>query len=137
GRGGLLVGCGPAFTRLQSGASSGEPASSSVLPVTVACEPNQRVIVRQVVVNGVAQAQAECQSVAAVGTTGTFAEVAQPVGYSQAAIPETRLIRTTSSEPVVTRQSAPRRVAYQSAPERRGVGERPNRGAAERALLTG
>jgi hypothetical protein len=122
GLGALLVGCGASNlpnAQLQAFGAAGAPMS-------IACEPNQRAVVRQVIVNGVPQAQAECQSVAgAVGTAGAYAPVAYtpaaiPVnyGYSQTAIPETRLVQTAYTPPVVTRQAAPQRVVYQPARER-------------------
>jgi hypothetical protein len=141
GLGALLVGCGAnnlPNTQAQSFGAAGAP-------VSVACEPNQRAIVRQVLVNGVAQAQAECQSVGMVGTSGTFAPVAYgtpaavPVnyGYTQAPIPETRLVQTAYTQPVATRQAAPQRVAYQRAPERRVVAEHPKRSVKKSAIIIG
>jgi hypothetical protein len=140
GLGALLVGCG-ASTLPNTQAQ----AFATGAPVSIACEPNQRAIVRQVVVNGVAQAQAECQSLgAAVGTSGTFAPAAYspaavPVsyGYSQAPIPETQLVRTAYTQPVVTRSAAPQRVVYQPAPQRRVVEVRPKRSVKKSAVIIG
>lgn len=135
GLGALLVGCSPNTppnTQAQFGAA----------PVSVACEPNQRAIVRQVIVNGVAQAQAECQSVGVVGTAGAFAPaayaapVAVPVSYTQAATADARLVPATYTEPVVTRRVAPQRVAYQSARERVVV-TKPKRSVAKSAVIIG
>src|SRR5438874_12350242 len=104
GLGALLVGCGAnnlPNTQAQAFGAAGAPMS-------VACEPNQRAVVRQVIVNGVAQPQAECTSVAGapVAGYGGAAPVAYPAapaavpvsyngyGYAQAPISETRLGRT-------------------------------------------
>jgi hypothetical protein len=138
GLGALLVGCGAnnlPNTQAQAFGAAGAP-------VSVACEPNQRAIVRQVVVNGVLQAQAECQSLGAVGTTGVapvaYPPAAVPVsyGYTQAAIPETRLVRTAYTPAVVTREAAPQRVVYQPARERVVV-TRPKRSVKKSAVIIG
>ena len=141
GLGALLVGCGSnAFPNAQ-------PLSfgASGAPVSVACEPNQRVVVRQVLVNGVAQAQAESQSVAAPAGTSGFAPAAYPAapaalpvsyGYSQAAIPETQIVRTVATQPVATRTVAPARVAYQPARERVVVAK-PKRSVKQSAVIIG
>ena len=138
GLGTLLVGCGTNLPNAQVQAFGAAGA-----PMSVACEPNQRAVVRQVLVNGVLQAQAECQSVAgAVGTAGAYAPVAYspaalPVsyGYSQTAIPETRLVQTAYTQPVVTRQAAPQRVVYQPARER--VVAKPKRSVKKSAVIIG
>ena len=138
GLGALLAACGTnALPNMQPQAFGA--------PVSIACEPNQRAIVRQVVVNGVTQAQAECQSVGVVGTAGAFAPaayapapVAQPIayGYSQAAIPETQLVRTASAQPAVTRTVAPQRVVYQPARER-VIETKPKRSVTKSAVIIG
>ena len=138
GLGAVLVGCAPNTlpnTQVQSFGGA---------PVSVACEPNQRAIVRQVLVNGVAQAQAECQSVAPAAGYGSYgvmapsAPAAVPVsyGYSQASLPDTRLVRTTYAEPVVTRSAAPQRVVYQPARERVVVAK-PKRTVKKSAVIIG
>jgi hypothetical protein len=130
----LLVGCS-ASARPEIAASygaTGVPVSSTVAPMAVSCEPNQRAVVRQVAVNGMMQAQVQCESVNGVvaGTSG-FTPVAyqpgvpvpvgygvagvQPVSYVQPALPDTQYVRAPT--PIV-RQAAPQRVAYQRAPER-------------------
>ena len=139
GLGALLAGCGSnALPNAQA------QAFAAGAPVSVACEPNQRAIVRQVVVNGVTQAQAECQSMAAIGTAGVYAPVAyaQPAGavpvsygYTQETIPETRLVRTAYTQPVVTRTAAPQRVVYQPARER--VVVKPKRSVKKSAVIIG
>jgi hypothetical protein len=128
---------------VQPNASYGETTPSAV-PMSLACEPNQRVIVRQVVVNGVPQAQAECQSVVApTGTSGIVAAPVSyaPVGYTPAPIGDARLVRTTYAEPIVTRQivtreAAPQRVTYQPARERVVV-TRPKRSVKKSAVIIG
>jgi len=139
GLGTLLVGCGTNLPNAQVQAFGAAGA-----PMSVACEPTQRAVVRQVLVNGVLQAQAECQSVTgAVGTAGAYAPVAYspaaiPVsyGYSQTAIPETRLVQTAYTQPVATRQAAPQRVAYQPARERVVVAK-PKRSVKKSAVIIG
>jgi hypothetical protein len=131
GLGALLAGC------------SAQPA-----PMALSCEPNQRALIRQVVVNGAPQAQLQCESVApgAVATSGTYAPAAPvayapavvPVGYSysQAPIGDARLVRTAYTEPVVTRQTAPQRVVYQSERPRRFVAQ-PKRTVKKSAIIIG
>jgi hypothetical protein len=145
GLGALLVGC------TTGAAPNGQMQAlgASAAPMSIACEPNQRAIVRQVMVNGVAQAQAECQSVAPafagaapVTGYGVAAPVpyaaAQPIayGYSQAAIPETQLVRTAYAPAVIT-QPAPQRVVYQRAPARRVAVEQPKRSVKKSAVIIG
>jgi hypothetical protein len=138
GLGALLVGCGSSVPNMQAQAFGATGA-----PVSIACEPNQRAVIRQVIVNGVAQAQAECQSTGAVGTAGyapaAYAPAAVPVsyGYSQAAIPETQIVRTAYTQPVVTRAPAPQRVVYQPAPQRRVVEVKPTRSVKKSAVIIG
>jgi len=122
GSGALLVGCGqPAF---QSALT--QPQSTS----SVTCEPNQRAVVRQVLVNGVPQSQISCESIgvsslAPVATTG-YAQPVQPIA-------DTRFVPANQ---VVTREIAPERVAYQRAPERRVVSQ-PKRSVGTSALIIG
>ena len=138
GLGALLVGCAP------NALPNTQVQSFGAAPVSIACEPNQRAIVRQVLVNGVAQAQAECQSVgsafAPAAGDGSYgaAPAAVPVsyGYTQAALPDTRLVRTTYAEPVVTRSVAPQRVVYQPARERVVVAK-PKRSVKKSAVIIG
>jgi hypothetical protein len=141
GLGALLAACGTNPQPQAFGAAQTFGAAGA--PVSIACEPNQRAIVRQVVVNGVAQAQAECSSVGVVGTAGTFAPVAygaapvaQPIayGYSQAAIPETQFVRTV--QPAVTQTAAPQRVVYQPARQREIV-TKPKRSVKKSAVIIG
>jgi hypothetical protein len=52
------VACGTAATPVSTPQALAQPAASS--PVVVSCEPNQRTLVRPVVVNGAALSQVEC-----------------------------------------------------------------------------
>jgi hypothetical protein len=142
GLGALLVGCsnGLPNAQVQAGSAAGAPMS-------IACEPNQRAVVRQVVVNGVMQAQAECTSVGAVGTTGVVAyapaaAAAQPVsyvpapyGYTPEAIPQTRLVQPVYTQPLARREAAPR-ASYQPSRERM-VYARPKRSVKKSAVIIG
>ena len=142
----LAVGCG----------ATRETALNSA-PLSVACEPNQRAIVRQVAVDGSLQAQVQCSAVAPIGTSGSFGETApvayaqapsaQPVAYMQPAsfvqpvayepLDNTRLVRTTNPQQVVTREVAPRTVTrYQSVPERVVV-RQPKRSVKKSAVIIG
>jgi hypothetical protein len=127
-------------------------AAAAGAPVAVACEPQQRAIVRQVVVNGALQSQVQCESmVAPAGTTGSFPPsplrgygeaggVASPVAYAQpvayAPIDNTRLVRTAYPQQVVTREAAPQVVRYQRAPERVVV-RQPKRSVKKSAIIIG
>jgi hypothetical protein len=119
-------------------------------PVSVACEPQQRAVVRQVVVNGALQSQVQCESMAGsafapAGTTGSFAgtlpvsyaqaPMAQPVAYT-VPLENTRLVQTAYPQPVVTREVAPRVVRYQPAQERVVV-RQPKRSVTKSAIIIG
>ena len=142
GLGTLLVACGS--NELSD--RQAQVLGAAGAPMSIACEPNQRAIVRQVIVNGVVQAQAECQSVGVAGTARTFAAaasaapapIAQPVayGYSEAPLADTQLVRTAYPQPAVARAAAPERVVYQPAPERRVV-EQPKRSVKKSAVIIG
>jgi hypothetical protein len=143
----LAVGCGAARETALNGA-----------PLSVACEPNQRAIVRQVAVNGSLQAQVQCESAfAAARTTASDGETApvayaqapsaQPIAYMQPAsyvqpvayepLDNTRLVRATYPQQVVTREVAPRMVTrYQPAPERVVV-RQPKRSVKKSAVIIG
>lgn len=138
GLGALLVGCSsntvPGIQAQALGA--GAPA-----PMSVACEPNQRAIVRQAAVNGVMQAQVQCETMAgyaAAGTTGGFGATPvayqpgfQPVTYAQpTALEPTRIVRTDYP------QQAPRVASYQRAPERVVV-RQPKRSVKKSAIIIG
>ena len=144
GLGALLVGCS------RETALNGAPlaANASGAPLAVACEPNQRAIVRQTAVNGALQSQVQCESVAEVGAIGTTGYAAaapvayrpgfQPVSYTQPApLENTRIVRTAYPREVVTREVAPRRVTnYQPAPERVVV-RQPKRSVQKSAIIIG
>lgn len=123
-------------------------AAASAAPVSVACEPQQRAVVRQVVVNGALQSQVQCSSAfAATGTSGSFGETA-PVGFAQAPalmaqpvaytvpLENTRLVQTAYPQQVVTREVAPRVVRYQPAQERVVV-RQPKRSVKKSAIIIG
>ena len=118
------VGCGPSTTA--SATSPGGPAAPvaaptqiaattqpSGSPVVVSCEPNQRTLVRPVVVNGATLSQIEC-----VTNTGvTFVAQPQPVAapaYAVAPAPVYQPVRVAQTVPVSddygdTRVLAPQR----------------------------
>ncbi len=135
GLGALTVGC--SGTSLQNAALQPQATSS------VACEPNQRAVVRQLVVNGVPQSQIACESVVpgAVGTTGFTPVAYSPsgvpltYGYTQAAVPATQFVRTASQPGVAAPAAAAQRVVYQRAPER--VVTKPKRSIGTSALIIG
>ena len=126
GLGALLVGCS------RDGVSAAQMASAAV-PMSVACEPNQRAVVRQVAVNGAFQSQVQCETVvpsafAPVGSTGSYGGTPvayapgggyQPVAYNGGYVPvaatePARIVRTAyPQQAVVVREAAPRRVVTQ------------------------
>ena len=129
GLGALLVGCGANTAPGSQAQAFG--AAGAAAPMAVACEPNQRAIVRQAAINGVMQSQVQCETVAgyaAVGTAGGYgvSPVAyqpgfQPVSYTQpTALEPTRIVRTAYPQQVVTREVAPRTTSYQRARARGG-----------------
>ena len=143
GLGALLVGCS------RDGVSAAQIAGAAAAPMSVACEPNQRAVVRQVAVNGAFQSQVQCESVIAtpngfapVATTGAYG-VATPIaaqpGYQQVAyqpvapLENTQLVRTAyPQQTVVTREVAPRRVVTQ-----RVERVQPKRSVAKSAVIIG
>ena len=144
GLGAVLVGCGS--NNLPNTQTFG--AAATPAPMSIVCEPMQRAVVRQVVVNGVMQAQAECVSTASmVGTTGQISPVTygqmpgalpsySTASYVQPVLDDTRLVRTAyPAERVVTRQAAPQRVVYQ--PARRVVETKPARSVKKSAIIIG
>jgi hypothetical protein len=144
GLGALLVGCGANVVPGSQTQAFGAPGAAA--PVAVACEPNQRAIVRQAAVNGVMQSQVQCETVsgyAAVATGGFAASPVsyqpgfQPVSYTQpTAVEPTRIVRTAYPPQVVTRQAAPRVTSYQRAPERVIV-RQPKRSVKKSAIIIG
>ena len=106
-------------------------------PLALACEPNQRAIVRQVTINGVPQAQLECTSApAAAPYTAVTNGAAQPgaYGYSPAAIADTQFVRAAYQPAVITQPAASPRVAYRPAARRLVA---PKRSVAKSAIIIG
>jgi hypothetical protein len=152
GMGAMLVGCGS--STLARGDSAASLGATGGVPMSVSCEPNQRAIVRQAVVNGVMAPQVACETVGAAyataGTTGTFGGVnpvayqpvayqpgvpaAAPVSYTQPSPYEpTRIVRTAYPAREV---AAPERVVYQRAPER-VIARQPTRSVKKSAVIIG
>ena len=105
-------------------------------PMTVSCEPTQRAVVRQVVINGVAMSQVECTTTGAVTApvaVGYQPGIASavPVSYttSAPALDDARVVHTS------TTRVAPRPVTYVRSSER--VVYRPKRSVAKSALIIG
>jgi hypothetical protein len=143
GLGALLVG----WSREASLNRAQMAANGAGVPLSVSCEPNQRAVVRQVAVNGMLQAQVQCESsaFAPIGTSGSYgvtapvgyaqAPVAQPIAYS-APLENTRIVRTAYPQEVVRREVAPRVVSYQPAVERVAV-RQPKRSVKKSAVIIG
>jgi hypothetical protein len=105
------------------------PAQPSALPVVVTCEPNQRTLVRPVVVNGAALSQVECVSIGAapVAASGYAPAAVRQVSYEP--LPETRVVRSEAPARVVPA----RQVVYRDeVPVRR-----PKRSVAKSAVIIG
>jgi hypothetical protein len=143
GLGALLVGCSRESASARTGSSAGFGETPiSAAPISVACEPNQRAVVRQVALNGTNQSQVQCESVtglAVAGTTGygaTTPVAYQPVRYAQPALEDTRIVRTAYPREVVTREAEPRVVSYQPAAERVVV-RQPKRSVKKSAIIIG
>lgn len=143
GLGALLVGCGSNnLPGTQAQAFGGAAA-----PMSVACEPNQRAIVRQAAVNGLMQSQVQCESIGpAVATSGMYGAPAavgyqpgfQQVAYTQpAAYEPTRIVRTAYPQEVVTREVAPRRVTRYQPVRERIVVRQPRRSITKSAVIIG
>ena len=134
GIGALLVTVGCGTTRDANGVVPQQlTANQAGAPVVVSCEPQQRTLVRQAIVNGAAVSQVEC--VAAAGQPAAYAPApfAQPapVAYSYPApraaqpvysdlgdaqiVPVARAPRTTTARPVRTSQ-----VIYDEQPVKKG-----------------
>jgi hypothetical protein len=105
-------------------------------PVMVTCEPNQRTLVRPVVVNGTALSQVECVSIAApVTSPAMFAApavaaphvAATPVVYQS--LPEARVVQAEQPARVVPA----RQVVYRD----EVVRARPKRSVAKSAVIIG
>jgi len=134
-------------------------AAAAGAPVSVACEPQQRAVVRQVVVNGSLQSEVQCSSFSAfapAGTSGSLppsplrgygeagggmapvaytpAPAVQSVAYT-APLEDTRIVRTAYPPEVVRREVAPRAVRYQ--PAERVVVRQPKRTVKKSAIIIG
>ena len=112
---------------------------SAASPVMVTCEPNQRTLVRPVVVNGTALSQVECVSINAPVTSpamftapalGAPQVAAQPVVYQQ--LPDARVIPAEQPARVVRTVPA-RQVVYRD----EVVRARPKRSVAKSAVIIG
>jgi hypothetical protein len=121
----LLVGCG---TR-EFGDTRVQAMGNAAAPMAVSCEPNQRALVRPVVINGATVSQVECVSgqyaaapVAAPVAYQPGVPAAVPVNYASPAQPQYVALENTRVVPVqqypAAAPAAPRRVVYQRAPER-------------------
>lgn len=106
-------------------------------PMALACEPNQRALVRQVVTNGAPQTELRCEtagpSAMAASASMTTPATAIPIGYAQAPLADARLVPASYTLPPT---AATERVAYQPARERRVV-SRPKRSVAKSAVIIG
>jgi hypothetical protein len=146
GLGALLVGCSrdAALNNAQLAGASG------VAPLSVSCEPNQRAVVRQIVVNGGLQSQVQCETAFGAAAAAGYAPVptaqgvaySQPIAYAQpvayaAPLENARLVQTAYPPQVVTRQAAPQRVvSYQPARERE-IARQPKRSVKKSAVIIG
>jgi hypothetical protein len=143
GLGAMLVGCGAAQPGTQLQAFAGAAA-----PMSVACEPNQRAVVRQAAVNGAMQSQVQCESVgpaygmpSAAGFAATpvaYQPGFQPVNYAQPTVLEpTRMVRSAYPQEVVTREVAPRRVTSYQPSRERVIAREPKRSVKKSAVIIG
>ncbi len=145
GCGGTQFSTRPAFAQ--------EAAAQPGAPVVVTCEPNQRTLVRPVLVNGAAMSQVECVSTGqgqAYATAESSAQVPQtPVSYRPAPsrvvqpvaavedtreLADTRVIPVNSSPaPTVARPVRAQQVVYDDRPVRRA----PVRSKTKSAVIIG
>ena len=131
------VGCGA-----QNGAtvsaqplSTTTPAEQAGSPVVVSCEPNQRTLVRPVVVNGATVSQVECVTNTAVPTQAFASAAAPAVEYRSARavndLGDARVV--TTERPATTARAIPaRQVVY-----RDEVPVRRKRTVAKSAVIIG
>jgi hypothetical protein len=103
----FTYGCGAAQNA--TGVRAQEIASTQAgSPVVVSCEPNQRTLVRPVVVNGATVSQIECVSAdaqaAAYAQPTAITPQALPAGYTYAAQPVQPVYRDLAPARVVTAQ---------------------------------
>ena len=131
----VACGAGESGTTSVQAAGSVAAAPNGVSPVMVTCEPNQRTLVRPVVVNGATMSQVECVSVGAAPAAlapATFAPTntvrATPVNYDLA---PARVVQP--DEPATVARAIPaRQVVY-----RDEVRARPKRSVAKSAVIIG
>jgi hypothetical protein len=126
GLGALLftVGCGT--SQNLPGVAAQTTAAQPSTPVVVSCEPNQRTLVRPVVVNGNAVSQVECVSTGDVqGVAQNTAAQAVPVSYYRAPVARTAELTDTRYVPAPTYPAASsarvipaRQVVYDDRPVR-------------------
>lgn len=131
GFGALLftVGCG-ASPNAATGAVQSVAAAQPGTPVVVGCEPNQRTVVRPMVVNGVAVSQVDCVS---TGEASAYAQnqmgqpAALPAGYYGAARPvarrstefgDTRIVPADSYPVTTARPVRTQQIVYDDPPAR-------------------
>jgi hypothetical protein len=133
------VGCGAKDTTVSAQPLTTAAAQPAGSPVVVSCEPNQRTLVRPVVVNGATLSQIECVSntVAAVPAQAFAPQAAAPtVEYRPVRAPvyddlgDARVVSTPT--PATTARAIPaRQVVY------RDEVSRPKRSVAKSAVIIG
>lgn len=88
GVGALLVTVGCGTTRDANGVVAQQLAAAAnpaAMPVLVSCQPDQRALVRQTIVNGAAVSQVECVAAVTQQTAYAQAPIVQPVAAAPAA----------------------------------------------------
>jgi len=129
------VGCGAREGGTAQVQATGTVAATpnAVSPVMVTCEPNQRTLVRPVVLNGASVSQVECVTVGAAPAQiaqTTFAPApavrATPVAYD---LPPARVVQ--ADQPATVRAIPARQVVY------RDEVRRPKRSVAKSAVIIG
>ncbi len=124
------VGCGARDPQALSAQTLAAPAAQAGAPVVVSCEPNQRTLVRPVVVNGATVSQVECITSGAVpiATVPSAIQAADPYRQLRAVQPalyergddlgDARVI-PVSQPATVARPIQTRQVVYRDVPVRR------------------
>jgi hypothetical protein len=105
----FIYGCGAAQNATAARAQEMAAAQPAGTPVVVSCEPNQRTMVRPVIVNGATISQIEC--VSAQGQSAAYAQPAMapqaiPATYTYAAQPVDRDLAPARVETVPTQTVA-------------------------------
>jgi hypothetical protein len=113
GVGALLVTVGCGSVRDANGVAAQQlTANQAGAPVVVSCEPHQRTLVRQTIVNGAAVSQVECVAAAGLQTAYAQAPVAAPAAYRYPAVRTTQPVYSDLGDAqVVPVATAPRPVA--------------------------